>query len=1238
MPQAKPKPKLILSLLAALLVAVAVLGFAPASSHAANSPTIEPNEGYAGIPVSINASGLGTIVDKYDDTKMYVEFVDAMGTKTKATVTYPVAQNWNDTNVNFTVPSGLPNNAYDVFVVSNGNRIGPLKFHIIAYATPANVNGTPDYTSDYIIANTQSINVSDAIRQIAQGFLLPSKDTIIELGSYLQDALVLKLDLGSSDTDGSAYKKLEPIWSISHNLVNSLFLLAIVFIGIMITLRMQNRINRYWLRNIIPRGILALVLINLSLLLSQALMDFFVIFTHVIRDSFSTMPSGQQFATALLGDLRLNIFVLAMLAFYLLTIALMSCALVMMILRTIAIWLMVAIAPFVFMGVLFPFTSHAPIVWLKRFMQMLLVGPIATFLLFIGYQLSISVKADFENADLIRAFIGIATLTLLLFIPSFIGSIFDYVQKVLPTNKNTTNNTSTTTKTSNQNNQDNSTSIKNKIGLQDGSLADKIQTIKIPLTDQFQKRFQSLISGKPNISTPADSGTAAVNSAASDARQTATNASTASSSEATTTERKQGPSRDDSAGKPQIDLDRAKEQARAKNNVLFDQATPNKLFDTAPPQLVINWLNDKGKIKIVSAGLVASKGNLENNKANAIIDSQPGKQLLSDMYGNGSKDEKNASSNLISNIFLASPDRIKTIVDATGNNAPPIKQAAQTVLEAGIVRLGQRLQENPGDEKLQKAAERVVMSAPHLLSSTLANVPDQGPVLINAGIMELAATLGATLAKLTDRISPRVMFANPTPDSKEYFDVGQLASQIVVYPALQLSRLGTSHAGAQFVASAALSNTPQSTEVKQKLVGELEQSPSNISLQAIAAEIFKHTPPAAVAALPVPIATAAREYLKSPAMQQKPDPELIQQYLTATSGPDLLQHESLSGNLLKQLNLPDLLKHIGIENHDKNTLELPSKIVMASPVVELVEKQKDLFNESQKTLPYLEPQNPALAAATAVKLVADTPANFQPDLHEGTRALAKKTLQHEGNQENLPTTMKANAARNLGLPVTDSANNTNTPAAVQALKQSPMSQPNPLDTQQSADLLQSANAISTDLAAKIKANAARNQGLPATDNTEIAKTPDALQTLKNTPMSQLKPLDTKQSADLLQYANANPNAISPDMAAKMVMTLPIEDLGRIPQTVSAMAENQLQHKDSSQLTHADIELAARVIAATPKPTLSSLQSNTFKVGAQLSGQDLSQATRDQVQITLSAELEKMIAPQKSPLNDPELNT
>lgn len=234
------------------------------------------------------------------------------------------------------------------------------------------------------------------------------------VGAFLTmvtDALGEVINLGNI----SAVDGVSQAWQAMRDLVNILFIL--VFVAMAFSTMLRIDLQKYSVRALLPRLIFAIIAVNYSLLFVTILTNAAFVLSqpflagadraindHNPVDSVDKLTSGVD------GFGMQIILLIAALA---VGVVLLILAL-LFIIRILVIWLLGALAPFVFLFMVLPFSRPLTILWLNELLKWVFMAPIALMVLWIGGKF-LSVGDSIDNQLLsIGLFIGVVVAAVLI--------------------------------------------------------------------------------------------------------------------------------------------------------------------------------------------------------------------------------------------------------------------------------------------------------------------------------------------------------------------------------------------------------------------------------------------------------------------------------------------------------------------------------------------------------------------------------------------------------------------------------------------------------------------------------------------------------------------------------------------------------------------------------------------------------------------------------------------------------
>ena len=206
-------------------------------------------------------------------------------------------------------------------------------------------------------------------------------------------------------------------WGLMRGIANLFFLIVLLVIAFSQVSRFQ--LETYALRTLLPRFVRAIIMVNLSLLLSLALIDFADVLTKGFSELATQTDVAQLFQDpqgwgnrAGMG-LWLIVLIVALLAAIYLWIIL--------ILRILIVWFLVIISPLAFLGSILPITQGLSRSWWTQFMKWVAMGPLIALILRVGQTLTESSRAGPDVIQGLLPMFAAITILAAAAIPSILG-------------------------------------------------------------------------------------------------------------------------------------------------------------------------------------------------------------------------------------------------------------------------------------------------------------------------------------------------------------------------------------------------------------------------------------------------------------------------------------------------------------------------------------------------------------------------------------------------------------------------------------------------------------------------------------------------------------------------------------------------------------------------------------------------------------------------------------------------
>jgi hypothetical protein len=208
------------------------------------------------------------------------------------------------------------------------------------------------------------------------------------------------------------------VWGAMRNIANVLFVMA--FLVVVYSLLTSTGINNYDLKRLVPRLLVAAILVNISFYVCQLMVDVATVAGATILDlikgilgegTVTGMPMDQaredvqvlgEITAATLANNEVAWILLAPIVAVVFSAAILcSVILVILILRKVLVVALILVSPLAFVAYLLPNTEQYFSKWLKLFTHLLLIFPIVSILLGTGQIVSAAIiKAeDSQQAD-----------------------------------------------------------------------------------------------------------------------------------------------------------------------------------------------------------------------------------------------------------------------------------------------------------------------------------------------------------------------------------------------------------------------------------------------------------------------------------------------------------------------------------------------------------------------------------------------------------------------------------------------------------------------------------------------------------------------------------------------------------------------------------------------------------------------------------------------------------------------
>ena len=226
---------------------------------------------------------------------------------------------------------------------------------------------------------------------------------IIQLGGFLIRALSKILIALIQYNDYTTAKPVQLGWTLIRDLSNLFFAVAILAMAIGMILHLDN----YNVKKALPKLLVMAVLINFSLLITGVILDAANVISSTFTQAFVNTVQGDlgktlqidQFTAAAqeastnatnAGDsisavvgVLLNLVLATIFIF--LTVMVVGVMTIAMLVRMVAIWILLVLAPFPYILYAFPQTKHYADDWWKEFTKYVTIGPTLVFFLWLAF-------------------------------------------------------------------------------------------------------------------------------------------------------------------------------------------------------------------------------------------------------------------------------------------------------------------------------------------------------------------------------------------------------------------------------------------------------------------------------------------------------------------------------------------------------------------------------------------------------------------------------------------------------------------------------------------------------------------------------------------------------------------------------------------------------------------------------------------------------------------------------------
>jgi hypothetical protein len=544
----------------------------------------------------------------------------------------------------------------------------------------------------------------------------------------------------------------------------------------------------------------------------------------------------------------------------------------------------------------------------------------------------------------------------------------------------------------------------------------------------------------------------------------------------------------------------------------------------------------------------------------------------------------------------------------------PRHELARTVLEAGIIKLGKDLQEHPEDERLQKAAERLILYAPELLSEFAhSKQPASSKKFIETGVEHATKSVGGALQKLEEKKPlPEIKLATDD-DGKKHQQLSSIAAKVTTYPHVEVDKYTRSTEGKHFLIAGALEESEAGAKTRDRISDALTANPANANLHEVAASVVAYTPPPDNALLSKALFDGAFAYLGSDTFREKPDTDLLGRILSAVST-DRASEIKLPDDVLSMLTLANIKASVPAQQLPQvlaNTLAMVPNASLSKLDPALVAAITDGLQKGM-----FSPDAISQAADKLLKLV---PTDALATNDALAKSLASGVLKI-GNFSDLDPT---NAAKLLlGTPSVE-LNKIPWELIKEVFgfmlkldRSSPIYAKLKDKIKDYPDIETLARSLPEELRAAIPELAKKLEG-----SEQIS---EAVTKILTTPIEEMHTIDTRVIEQAIKQVGESPEVnFNPELAAKIMQGVTVEQLKNIPETFRKQAISYLSNKDETTAT--DAELAARIVASTPMEQFDTLNKSILTLAATIAKSNVSFADRDSLVEVIESELKKIAA-------------
>ena len=275
------------------------------------------------------------------------------------------------------------------------------------------------------------LKLAQSIIYLVAFFLLIFAAYFVKIGAYLVDVM---LDQGIYAIIFKISDPNNPLmvgWAVIREFANTFF----IFILLIIAFSTILRISKYSAKNLLPKFIIALFLINFSAVIALIVIDFGQVFMYEIVTWLGNGFGGNNGAMGNLTSIVDNQFLRTYsitgniddgtdwslqnaigISFALAFTVIMGCVYIMLagflLIRLTVLAILVVLSPIAFLGIIMPGLSSHAATWWRKLFEYSLFGPIFIFFVFLASQMAGSlttypVDASAAGLEGLSAFVGI---------------------------------------------------------------------------------------------------------------------------------------------------------------------------------------------------------------------------------------------------------------------------------------------------------------------------------------------------------------------------------------------------------------------------------------------------------------------------------------------------------------------------------------------------------------------------------------------------------------------------------------------------------------------------------------------------------------------------------------------------------------------------------------------------------------------------------------------------------------